>query len=255
MHISDNDNPRVMVRVIALDENPRSSILKDRPKEIEDYKVYKAVRCVDHEIRYDNGLANIHKGRPLTVAELLCYSSHFCVWKDFIASESEILIVLEDDTVIDWKSIGVIIGSKDLMLFDGIFRLFTRYPAKHKIVGETKNRFITRLVGYACGAQGYILGRHQASKLVDYCRIASRPIDDQIDRYWDHGVRSFSVYPFPVMEMLLPSTVQHDVPTYAGDFSVQWLRRIIYTMRDGFLRTVMEMRLKLLTLLIGRGYI
>lgn len=56
---------------------------------------------------YDDAHANRLYGRPLTMAEIGCYLSHLGCLQDFVASDDEWLLVLEDDAVVppdllDW---------------------------------------------------------------------------------------------------------------------------------------------------------
>src|SRR5580704_9443019 len=64
-------------------------------------------------ISYCKRDAWIAKGRPLVPQELGCYSSHYSVWKEFLAGTSTQLLVLEDDVSGDWDYI-----KKDVLSFD-----------------------------------------------------------------------------------------------------------------------------------------
>jgi glycosyl transferase family 25 len=157
----------------------------------------------------------IAKGRPLVPQELGCYSSHYSVWKEFLAGTSTQLLVLEDDVSGDWDYI-----KKDVLSFDfgsmgiHLLRLYAGGPTRCKQLrvepercGKLRGRRIFQLLGYVEGALAYILSRQGAERLLEHCVKIERPVDDEMDRSWIHGVHSFALIPYPVMELQVPSQI------------------------------------------------
>jgi glycosyl transferase family 25 len=150
----------------------------------------------------------ISTGRPLVPQELGCYSSHYSVWKTFLAGTATQLLVLEDDVLGDWKYI-----KDDVLPFDfgsigiHLLRLYIGYPVRCREHGTFKDRRIFKLFGYVERTLAYILTRQGAERLLEHCRRVQRPIDDEMDRSWVHGVHSFALFPYPVIELQEPSQI------------------------------------------------
>jgi glycosyl transferase family 25 len=53
-------------------------------------------------LTHDPDEAIVAKGRPLYPGELGCYSSHYAAWEMFLDSGAPQMLVLEDDTIVDW---------------------------------------------------------------------------------------------------------------------------------------------------------
>lgn len=197
-------NHNICAKVISLsdDVERRQYFLERNTPASVNWTFFPASSTLDCRHPYSPKSALVHKGRELTNEELGCFSSHIRLWYDFLDSTFEHIIVLEDDVIVDWHGISLLVEHKALLDLPGVIRLFTRSPAKHTIIGEFKDRFITRITGYASGSQAYILSKSVAQQLIDNIKIISCPIDDYIDRYWRHGVVSYSIYPFPVIERM-----------------------------------------------------
>jgi glycosyl transferase, family 25 len=159
-------------------------------------------------ISYCKRDAWIARNRPLLPQELGAYSSHYSVWKEFLAGTSTQLLVLEDDVSGDWDYI-----KNDLLSFDfgsvgiHLLRLYAGVPTRCKQIGTLRGRRIFQLLGYVEGALAYILSRQGAERLLDHCAKIERPVDDEMDRSWIHGVHSFALFPYPVMELKVPSQI------------------------------------------------
>jgi glycosyl transferase family 25 len=53
-------------------------------------------------LSHDPDEAIVAKGCPMYPGELGCYSSHYAAWQAFLDSGAPQLLVLEDDTIVDW---------------------------------------------------------------------------------------------------------------------------------------------------------
>src|SRR5262245_21102652 len=53
-------------------------------------------------LQYDYSLAVRRCGRPLSAAEIGCYSSHFKLWEWLARSDFDQAIIFEDDVIVDW---------------------------------------------------------------------------------------------------------------------------------------------------------
>jgi glycosyl transferase family 25 len=158
---------------------------------------------------YDPAVARREFGRELVPAELGCYASHFAIWKQLAADDRHNrYIVLEDDVLVDWDFIKEL-GHADL---DGIgyLRLFYRRTCPSRLIRRAflrRGHNIIQLYGFAFGTQAYVITKAQAIEFVARFARVVRPIDNTLDRTWDHGIRNLAVFPFPVIERVSKSMI------------------------------------------------
>src|SRR3546814_17773491 len=69
------------------------------------------------------------------------------------------------------------------------------------------SRAIVELVGLAYGTQGYAITLEGARRLAEHCRTVRRPIDDEMDRSWAHGLPNLALYPAPILEAAVVSDI------------------------------------------------
>jgi glycosyl transferase family 25 len=89
-------------------------------------------------------------------------------------------------------------------------RLYYKAPARHAVLKENfleRSRSIVELSGAAFGTQGYLITKAGAKTLLDHCRVVRRPVDDEMDRSWAHGLPNLAVFPFPIIEESSPSSI------------------------------------------------
>ncbi|MCI4592662.1 glycosyltransferase family 25 protein [Sphingobium sp. BYY-5] len=151
-----------------------------------------------------------NKGRQLTQGEIGCYSSHFSIWQDMIANGTRQSIVLEDDTIVDWAFLARLAETN--LTAEGIpyLRLYAKTPTWQKKIRKDflqHSRTVVELVGNAYGTQAYVITLEGARAFSQACRVVRRPIDDEMDRSWDHGVRNLMLFPAPVIEEFVESGI------------------------------------------------
>ena len=165
-----------------------------------------AAECLDG-ISYEASSARIVNGRELTESELGCYSSHFGIWEQFLASSNTLLTVLEDDVVLDWDFLRTVAQAISTRTDPTLLKLFVKHPTRFNVRGSLCGRYLLEYLDYSGGTQAYIPNRPAAQRLVSLGHIACRPIDDYLDASWEHGIPCFGVFPSPAFERLLPSTI------------------------------------------------
>ncbi len=158
----------------------------------------------------DEAAIRRNKGRPMSQGEIGCYASHFSIWQDMIARGVRQAIVLEDDTVVDWAYLEPL-ARTDLHA-QGIdyLRLYAKRPTWQRVVQTDflqHSRSIVELVGLAYGTQGYAITLAGARRLAAHCQNVQRPIDDEMDRSWAHGVPNLLLYPAPILEAAVASDI------------------------------------------------
>lgn len=146
--------------------------------------------------------------RDMSKGELGCFGSHATLWQWFTSScAHDFMIVLEDDVILDpvfFQSIEQLMSALPDINY---LRLYAKAPAPATPLKFLMGRHIIRYTGGAFGTQAYIIRKAAAKKFLETITIVTRPIDDEIDRYWVHDVPNIAVFPFPVMEISSLSTI------------------------------------------------
>lgn len=164
------------------------------------------------------------KGRPLTPGEIGCYSSHYAVWSEFHAGDADQIIVLEDDTIVDWTLVAKLAQRNLAAEKLHYLRLFYKLPASAAVVRRDfidRGRMVVELDGFVHGTQGYAMTRPAVERFLVHCRQVRRPIDNELDRSWAHGVPNLSLFPFALVEESAASTIgasrfeRHPAPLWA----------------------------------------
>lgn len=168
-----------------------------------------AARAEPAAAPYDAAAALRHRGRALTPAERGCFGSHFAAWaalRDDPALSH--ILVIEDDVLLDPGFDFA--GLPALMTATGIdyLRLYARFSVASRRIALVGHRWLIRFRRPPYGTQCYMLSRRGAETLLGAAASVSRPIDDEMDRYWHNGLPIYALYPFPVLEMQTGSSVR-----------------------------------------------
>ena len=146
--------------------------------------------------------------RTLTPGEIGCFASHAALWQELAGGEAEAMVVLEDDLLIDPGFFAGLPLVAAALAAHPFVRLHAKAPVAARVIGRVAGRHVVRYRGIAFGTQGYILRREGARRWLGSIRSIVRPVDDEIDRFWAHGVPNIGLHPFPVMEVGGPSTIE-----------------------------------------------
>ena len=182
--------------------------------------------------------AVVHTGRLLTRGELGCYSSHHALWRRLLDDpDHDAYLVLEDDVVVDWPLVRDLLAL-DLREFDiDYLRLYQKRPSSFVVRRRPvvcRDYAIVELFGRPYGTQAYLLTRATAQVFAS-TTLVTRPVDDFMDRWWDHGVPNFALFPSPVMERHNVSGIGDD--RYGHESTAEhlaWARRDEWRRRWAF---------------------
>ncbi len=175
-----------------------------------DWTFFDAHEVLHPDLHYDEDQAIIAKGRPLTAGERGCYSSHYALWKQLAEDDADQYVILEDDILADWSFIKPLIVEDHAETGRDYIRLYYKKPAPARILEKDFICRTTRLIeisGYCFGTQAYLLTKNGANRFIAHTRDVVRPIDDQMDRSWIHGIANLAVFPFPVLERSVSSEI------------------------------------------------
>ncbi len=175
-----------------------------------DWSFYDAHTDARAPLSYNEELAVRTHGRPLSQGERGCYSSHFSLWTQLVADNVDQYIILEDDVIVNWRTLQRLHDRPLANEQIHYLRLFHKFPSKYvQLSGDWLFRqcFLLELLGQPYGTQGYIITREGARKMIAACEQIKRPIDDQMDRFWETGLPVLCIFPFVVMEDDAPSEI------------------------------------------------
>ncbi len=207
-----------------------------------------AHRRLAPELSHDPEEAIVAKGRPMYPGELGCYSSHYAAWRGLLESSASQLLVLEDDTIVDWGFLEKLVTVDLQAAGVSYLRLYAKRPCAFREVlrdAIERQRTLVEYLDRPLGTQGYLLTREGAARFVHHCREVRRPLDDELDRSWDHGVACLGIYPFPLIEQSTASAIG---PERFERFRMPprlRLRRQAMKMKDRMLK--LKQRIRLIT--------
>jgi glycosyl transferase family 25 len=181
-------------------------------------------------------------GRPLGIGEVGCFASHWAVWKQIVESNQSQALVLEDDTIVDWQALDLIVDTDLASLGIDLLRLYSTHPFKYRLA---INRFLgphSHLVetrGLFLGTQGYAVTRRGALRMLQLAQSIEMPIDWYMSRYWRFGFRNYCLFPFPLIENLSPSNIGERANPYSPS-PTQRLHRVAARVSERFVRAVTD---------------
>ncbi|TAL89905.1 MAG: glycosyl transferase [Candidimonas sp.] len=156
-------------------------------------------------------------GTPLRLSQLGCFASHYQLWEKCLR-EDQAMIVLEDDAIL-------------LAPFMDFYERTAEFADKYGFVWiepSNKNKNHKGLVLEQIGpfavkkfskgfshTVGYLLAPAQAKKLLAHCTEWIYPVDNTIDRFFEHKVEAIGVDPICVRpDGNFESTINSIEPTY-----------------------------------------
>ena len=197
------------IKVISLTRDTvRRATFAERAKDAPiEWSFFDARTSLHPDQIYDETRARVVK-RALLAAELGCFGSHYALWHWLVRSENDQLIVLEDDTIVDWSCLSSLSQlSLESARMSYLRLVATRLPIVRMKAGRIGDRDLIRFLGYAYGTQGYVISRNGAKQMLEHGRHVERPVDDMLDRTWAHGLANFCVYPFAVKDADSETTI------------------------------------------------
>jgi glycosyl transferase family 25 len=241
-----------LVKVISLaqDESRRNAFRSRAVAAAIAWSFFDAHTTLSNELVYDPDDAWVHRGRTLTHGELGCYSSHYALWRHFLATNYQQLLVLEDDTLFDWYFIDRLIKVDFSAIGIEYLRLFSKSVGKPRLIGPFLDRYLIENVSYSFGTQAYLLTRAGVAINVESLRYVQAPIDDTLDHGWRGRLPTFTLHPSPVIEITGASRIgararQTVIPAHLKTRRL-WFRKVdrrrraVYRIRRRLWRTRIE---------------
>ncbi|MEM6538156.1 MAG: glycosyltransferase family 25 protein [Pseudomonadota bacterium] len=147
-------------------------------------------------------------GRTLTGGEVGCFKSHYKILRDH-AQATGWLLVLEDDVWFDpdFNLIELVdhIQSRGL----DYCRLYAKHHKSAVVIGMLSGfRQVIRYKTDPYGTQSYLIHARGAARFVEAVKSIEIPVDDELGRFWIHGLWPVCVFPFPIVERSVPSALE-----------------------------------------------
>lgn len=148
--------------------------------------------------------------RYMTPAEIGCFASHYLLWQR-CASGAHPMVIMEDDVSIEPGLVEVLALAGETVGDLGFIRLAGLNDVPAVVIHRLGNaRRIVSLLKGASGTQCYAISPDGARKLLAKADRWIEPVDDYIDRFWTHGMRSTAILPFHVHQ-------NEDEPSLIGE--------------------------------------
>lgn len=151
--------------------------------------------------RVDRNSLPVGSEPRLSNGELGCYLSHRRSWEIVVERGLAHAVVLEDDVVLSPELPRVIAGLATLDLPYDLVRLSSLGPVRGiPVAGLADGRRLILPNKNPSGAQGYLVSQAGAQRLLARLAVPQRPVDDEFDLYWKHGLCVPVVFPCVVEE-------------------------------------------------------
>ena len=173
-----------------------------------EYRFLDATRVEGFPACYDRRSRLRFYGFDLIRGEIGAYLSHRQSWQELLDSDAPYICVLEDDAelhddfVVGLEALCECADDWDVVR---IFSVFEREGAVLK-----KLRSGHKLLDFFDQPRsmvGYLINREAATRLLECTATMVHPIDDAIDREWEHGLRLYGIRPYIVSEHKFPSSI------------------------------------------------
>jgi glycosyl transferase family 25 len=204
------NEPDVAIKVISLAGSLRRRRMAEQLDALKlGWTFFDALTTPPLDIPYRPDRARQKHGRELTNGELGCFASHRAVWETAAQkSEPPVTLVLEDDLLLDpcfFRNIAQAASAAEQYQY---VRLYGKVPSGIRREAFFLDRHLVRFLGEAHGTQAYFISRTGARAFLTSIREVVRPVDNEMDRYWAHGVLNRAVFPYPLIEVNYGSTIE-----------------------------------------------
>lgn len=186
---------------------------------------------------YSSGLNKRIYRRPLAAAEIGCYLSHRKIWQAMVDRNLSMSLVLEDDAELDARLPGVLEAIENLDRSWDLIKLYEPLDKKPVARSVVLNQDF-RLCQYKkipSRTTGYVVSLAGASKLLRARELFGRPVDDDMQFYWEYSGEVFGVKPNPIS-----SAESSEQSTIGTDGKTRSRRGFVGTLRIPFLRLSYE---------------
>lgn len=138
-----------------------------------------------------------HVGRDVLPGEIGCYHSHLQAWQRFLASDAQVLLVLEDDMVFHDDFVDALrIALRGRAHWDmlKLAKIRAKQPVCQGSLGPYR---LNAYIGAATGFGAYLVQRETAQRVLPALLPITAPVDRELEQVHRHDIRHFGLEPFP----------------------------------------------------------
>ena len=178
--------------------------------------------------------------RPLSLGEIGCYMSHIKCWEKIIRDDLSMALILEDDAELDDHLEVVLTEIENLSESWDIIKLCDPpKKKKHFVLDRLSEHFyLFRYRKIPSRATGYLVSQEGALKLVEARSFFGRPVDDDMQFYWEFNGRVLGVEPSVIW--CSPASITSDID---GISNRRNTKTIISQLNAPLLRFIYELKL------------
>ncbi len=146
--------------------------------------------------RADTAAYARNMGSPILPGKMGCYASHIAVWEQFLASDHDVALILEDDVVFHddfMRSLDLALEASDYWDTIRFNCIRAKMPVRQGHIG---NYSLNAYVGPFTGNAAYLIKRNIAERLLPNLWPQTRAFDHELNRFFFHDFRQFGLEPF-----------------------------------------------------------
>ncbi len=165
---------------------------------------YEVLPAVDGRARWDELKNSVdlrafqrHAGSDVLPGEIGCYHSHLQAWQRLLASDKDVLLVLEDDMVFHddfLDALRMALRGREHWDMLKLAKIRAKQPICQGLLGPYR---LNACIGAFTGFGAYLIQRETAQRLLPRLLPIRAPIDRELEQVHRHDIRHFSLEPFP----------------------------------------------------------
>lgn len=151
---------------------------------------------------YNSAVAKKKYYRALSDGEIGCYLSHIRCWEKIIADKLDFALILEDDVKLDESLVTYIQCLSSSVADWDYINLSSGHNSKKFIdnMKLTDKLSLQRGLKMPSTAAGQLISFSGAQKLLSHTYPLARPVDVDLQHWFERTLRWFSVNPLPVVQ-------------------------------------------------------
>lgn len=197
------DQARIRLRVISLAgaQARRAAVSQNLSGSAFEWSFLDAETGSYPGLRYDEDEALRLRGRRLLPSEIGCFQSHWRLWKEVAEGDGGWMLIMEDDHVLDTGFPFAHVARQADKAGIPLLRLSYCFLQPSEPLGFIGMRQLLRFRHGPSGLGCYLLSRDGARRLLEAVKRIVRPVDDEVDRYFEHGLPILGLFPFPSLDL------------------------------------------------------
>mgnify|MGYP000111736784 FL=1 len=203
--------------------------------------VYGASLTDDELNRHYNSALNkrVYR-RPLAAAEIGCYLSHRNIWQTIVDDNLSMALILEDDAELGAQLPAALSAIENLGRPWDVIKLYEPQIKKPlaRSIPLNQDFSLCQYKKIPSTSTGYVVSLAGASKLLGAREMFGRPVDDDVQFYWEYSGEVYGVKPYPIFiaDSSLESTIGPDGQTRSRKSLAGTLRGPLLRLGYEFLR-------------------